>query len=238
MEIRDSAAAQDIVVQGTRTVGLITIGQSPRVDMVPEMSRWLGPARILERGALDGMSGHEISDLQPGFEDYPLVTRLNDGSSVIIAKRLLLPRIQLAVTELEDQGADVVVLVCTGEFPSFQHRVPLLTAERLFLDGTRAISWGTRVGVLCPLPDQEELTREKWSFLGEDLRVASGSPYEDGSEGLRVAARELGSHSVDYIVLDCMGYTQNMKELVTGEAGAPAILARSIVARLAAEVLW
>lgn len=233
MEEQHSMVAQD-----RRTVGLITIGQSPRVDMVPEMSRWLGPARVLERGALDGMNEPEILALRPGPGDYPLVTRLNDGSSVTIAKRMLLPRMQSAITELEDRGADVVVLVCTGEFPVFRHRVPLLTAERLFLDGTRAISQGTRVGVLCPLPDQEGLTREKWSFLGEDLRVASGSPYEEEPEGLRVAARELGRYGVDYVVLDCMGYTQEMKELVTRETGAPAILARSVVARLAAEVLW
>lgn len=227
-----------MVAQDGRSVGLITIGQSPRADMVPEMSRWIGPARVLERGALDGMDGREISALRPGPEDYPLVTRLNDGSSVTIAKRLLLPRVQSAVTELEDEGADVVVLVCTGEFPAFRHRVPLLTAERLFVDGARAISRGTRVGVVCPLPDQEELTREKWSFLGDGLRVASGSPYEEDPEGLRLAARELGRRGVDYVVMDCMGYTQEMKELVMREAGAPAILARSVVARLAAEVLW
>lgn len=227
-----------MIAEDGRTVGLITIGQSPRVDMVPEMTRWLGPARVLERGALDGMGGHEISTLRPGPDDYPLVTRLNDGSSVTIAKRLLLPRIQSAITELEDEGADVVVLVCTGEFPAFRHRAPLLRAERLFVDGARAISRGTRVGVLCPLPDQEELTREKWSFLGEGLQVASGSPYGEDLESLRVAARKLGQDGVDYAVLDCMGYTQEMKELVTKEAGAPAILARSVVARLAAEVLW
>jgi hypothetical protein len=29
--------------EGRRSVGLITIGQAPRVDMVPEMTIWLGP---------------------------------------------------------------------------------------------------------------------------------------------------------------------------------------------------
>ena len=222
----------------TRTAGLITIGQSPRVDMVPEMSGWLGSARILERGALDGMDGTGISSLRPGPDDYPLVTRLGDGSSVTIAKRKLLPRIQSAITELEDEGSDVVVLVCTGEFPEFRHRVPLLTAERLFVDGARAIAQGARVGVLCPLSEQADLTRRKWSFLGEGLHVDAGSPYGGALEVLRAPARRLGKSGVDYIVLDCMGYTQEMKELVSREAGAPAILARSVVARLAAEVLW
>lgn len=221
-----------------RTVGFVTVGQSPRDDMVPEMSRWLGPVRVVERGALDGMETGEISALKPGVEDYPLVTRLGDGSSVTIAKRPLLPRVQDAVTELEDEGADAVVLVCTGEFPAFRHRVPLLPAERLFVDGARAICRGSRVGVVCPLRDQEDLTREKWSSLGDGLQVASGSPYDGDLEDLRAAARELGQASVEYVVLDCMGFTQEMKELVAAESGAPAILARSVVARLAAEVVW
>lgn len=221
-----------------RPVGLITIGQSPRVDMVPEISRWLGPVRVLERGALDGMGEDEISDLRPAPEDYPLVTRLEDGSSATVAKRHLLPLMQSAITELEDEGAEVIVLLCTGEFPAFEYRRPLLTAERLFLDGTRAIARGRRVGILCPLAQQERLTREKWSFLGGDLRVVCGSPYVGGAEELREPARKLAETGVEYIVLDCMGYTQEMKELVRRESGAQAILARSVVARLAAEVLW
>ena len=221
-----------------RTVGFVTVGQSPRDDMVPEMSRWLGLVGVVERGALDGLGAEEILALGPGREDYPLATRLADGSSVTIAKRPLLPRVQEAITGLEDEGADAVVLVCTGEFPAFRHRVPLLTAERLFVDGTRAICRGTRVGVICPLRDQEDLTREKWSSLGDGLRVASGSPYDGDLEDLRAAARGLGRAGVEYVVLDCMGYTQEMKELVAAESGAPAILARSVVARLAAEVIW
>lgn len=216
----------------------MTVGQSPRDDMVPEMSRWLGPVRVVERGALDGMGAAEISALEPGSEDYPLVTRLGDGSSVTIAKRPLLPRVQDAITGLEDGGADAVVLVCTGEFPAFRHRVPLLPAERLFVDGTRAICRGSKVGVVCPLRDQKDLTREKWSFFGDGLRVASGSPYDGETKDLRAAARELGQDGVEYVVLDCMGFTQEMKELVAAEAGVPAILARSVVARLAAEVIW
>jgi AroM protein len=35
-----------------------------------------------------------------------------------------------------------------------------------------------------------------------------------------------------------MGYTQKMKDLVRKEAGVPVLLARSVVARLAAEVIW
>jgi protein AroM len=224
--------------EGRRRVGLITIGQAPRVDMVPEMETWLGPVRTIERGALDEMTPDGIATLRPTPDDYALITRLSDGSSTTIAERHILPRIQSAIADLEAAGAEAVVLLCTGEFPPFDHERSLLTAQRLIVDGVRAIAGGSRVGVVCPLPEQERLTHDKWSDLSDELYVASGSPYDEDTDDLRRAARDLGEIGVDYVVLDCMGYTQEMKELVRKEGGAPVLLARSVVARLAAEVIW
>jgi protein AroM len=184
------------------------------------------------------MTPDSIATLHPTPDDYTLITRLSDGSSATIAERHILPRIQSAITDLEAAGAEAVVLLCTGEFPPFDHERPLLTAERLIVDGVRAIAAGSRVGVVCPLPEQERLTRDKWSDLSDDLHVASGSPYDGDTDDLRRAARHLGEIGVDYVVLDCMGYTQKMKDIVREEAGAPVLLARSVVARLAAEVIW
>jgi protein AroM len=219
-------------------VGFVTIGQSPRDDVVPEMAGWIGSVEPVERGALDGMGAEEIASLRPDPQEYALVTRLRDGSAVTVAKRHLLPGIQAAVSELEGGGARAVVLLCTGEFPPFEHERPLLEAERLLVGGVRAIARGARVGVVCPLEEQEELTREKWRVLGSELRVAAASPYVgEFAEELRRAGREMGEAGVEYVVLDCMGYTQRMREVVREAAGAPVLLARSIVARLAAEVL-
>jgi protein AroM len=206
--------------------------------MVPEMATWLGPVRTIERGALDEMTPDGIATLRPTPDDYALITRLSDGSSATIAERHILPRIQSAIADLEAAGAEAVVLLCTGEFPPFDHERPLLTAQRLIVDGVRAIAGGSRVGVVCPLPEQERLTRDKWSDFSDELYVASGSPYDEDTDDLRRAARHLGEIGVDYVVLDCMGYTQKMKDLVRKEAGAPVLLARSVVARLAAEVIW
>lgn len=218
-------------------VGLVTIGQAPRDDVVPEMMRWLDPAKVLERGALDGVSLEEASRFAPGPEDQALVTRFRDGSSVTVGKANIVSRVQQAVTELEERGASAIVVMCTGEFPALEHRQPLLTADRLFVNGTRAIASGRRAGILCPLPEQEEFTYEKWKGLGEQLHVAAGSPYGASPESLQAPARLLRETGAEYIVLDCMGYTQAMKEVVSRSSGVPAILARSVVARLTAEVL-
>ena len=47
-------------------VGLITVGQSPRSDVVPDMAAILGgDVEILEAGALDGLSREQIAPLAP-----------------------------------------------------------------------------------------------------------------------------------------------------------------------------
>ena len=46
-------------------IGLITIGQSPRVDVVPEMVQILGDVDIIECGALDNLTAEEIQKLAP-----------------------------------------------------------------------------------------------------------------------------------------------------------------------------
>src|SRR5437879_12922660 len=68
-------------------VGLVTIGQSPRADVVPEMATLIGPGvDVREAGALDGLTRPEIERLAPTGRDEILVTRLQDGSAVVVGK--------------------------------------------------------------------------------------------------------------------------------------------------------
>jgi protein AroM len=207
--------------EGRRSVGLITIGQAPRVDMVPEMETWLGPVRTIERGALDEMTPDGIAALRPTPDDYTLITRLSDGSSATIAERHILPRIQSAITDLEATGVEAVVLLCTGEFPPFDHERSLLRAERLIVDGVRAIAGGSRVGVVCPLPEQERLTRDKWSDLSDDLHVASGSPYDEDTDDLRLAARHLGEIGAEISLMRGIGVYSSSPKIPSSSSPAP-----------------
>ena len=61
-------------------IGMATIGQTPRIDVVPAMERILGPeVKTIQAGALDGLTSHEISALAPAPGEQPIITRLRDG---------------------------------------------------------------------------------------------------------------------------------------------------------------
>ena len=50
-------------MSGRQVIGALTIGQSPRTDVIPEIQEFLGGAEILQAGALDGLSRAEIDEL-------------------------------------------------------------------------------------------------------------------------------------------------------------------------------
>ncbi|MFB4315075.1 AroM family protein [Actinomadura sp. 21ATH] len=222
-------------------LGLVTIGQSPRDDMVPEMLPHLGagPASVIERGALDGLGGGEIAALAPApGAAHVLTTRLADGSSVVLDHDRTIGRVEAAVAWLEERGVDATLVVCTGEFPPLRHRRPLLFAERLLTHGVAGLcDPADAVGIVCPLPEQEGMSRTKWAGVAGEVRVAAATPYAGGAAGAVAAAAEgLAAGGARWIVLDCMGYTEEMRAAAARAAGVPVLLARTVVARLAGEV--
>ena len=55
-------------------VGAITIGQSPRADVVQELLPLMGEqVELIQAGALDGLTREDIQAFAPGPEDYTLI---------------------------------------------------------------------------------------------------------------------------------------------------------------------
>ena len=86
--------APPVRARGFTKIGMITIGQSPRIDIIPEMREVLGTeVEILEAGALDGLTLEEVKKFYPKGRDYILCTRMSDGTEVVVAKRFIVPRV-------------------------------------------------------------------------------------------------------------------------------------------------
>lgn len=218
-------------------IGLVTIGQAPRLDVVPEMRELLGPeVEVLEAGALDGLTLEEVRTLRPHEGDYILTTRLRDGTEVLVAKRHIVPRVQQRIAELEQRGAEVVGLLCTGAFPDIDSRRPLLRPQQLLYNLVRSLACPGRIGVLTPSSEQQAQTQCKWQGLGLDVAVEAASPYGLSDE-LERAGQRLRQAAVSLVVMDCIGYSEAMKRRVKTLTGAPVILAHALMARVMQELL-
>ena len=219
-----------------RVLGLATIGQAPRDDIMPQMLPLL-PAGldIRQVGALDGLTNEQIAELAPGPQDYVLHTRLRDGLAVSVGRERITPLVQSCLRQLEGKGANLIVLLCTGEFPGLRSDALLVEPDRLLVSVVGGLR-PRRAGVLVPLPSQIEAAAEKWRELGAEVVFVAASPYGEQTELTR-AADELKRHPLDLVVMDCMGYTLTHRRVVTQATGRPVVLASRVVARIVGELV-
>ncbi|MGW8528929.1 AroM family protein [Nocardiopsis sp. NPDC055824] len=221
-------------------LGVLTIGQAPRPDLVPELTALVPTAAVVERGVLDGLTRAEIEARPVAPDDHALTTRLADGSSVVLGESLVMERLPGVLADLE-RGVDAVLLACTGAFPELEHAKPLFVPDRLIAFGAAALLGDTGcVGVVCPLPEQRADTETKFGRrLPSGARVLTDacSPYTGTPEELAASARRLAEGGADLLALDCIGYTEEMRARAAAASGLPVVLARSVCVRLASEVL-
>lgn len=221
-----------------KKIGIVTIGQSPRPDIVEEMSPFFGERiSILERGALDGLSLRQVKELSPEMEMLPLCTRMSDGTEVVIAKEKIIPLIQQSIHELNKADASIILLLCVGSFPHFESDCLLIYPQRIIDRCVESLVERTHhLGIVIPLPEQEDWARNNFSHLTPQVTVTDISPYGDLAR-LSRAIEDLQEANCDLIVMYCMGFTRKIANEVRKLTGKPVILSNSIVARTIGELL-
>ena len=216
-------------------IGFVTIGQAPRTDITPDIvEHFPDDIDVVEAGALDEFDSEaEVREAVGPRDGEPIfVTRLRDGSSVTVDRDSVIGLVQARIDDLAKEVSTIGVL-CTGNFPSFNSDVPILEPSDLLHAWTSSIVDDGTIGVLMPKEEQLAQIHEKWAEF--DVIAAAGSPYTDEDE-VGPAAEALGTET-DLVVMDCMGYTSEMKAMVREKTGAGVLLGRSVLGKTATEVL-
>lgn len=224
-------------------IGMITIGQSPREDIVPVMqNHFTQEVEILQRGALDDFDLSMVAELRPKAGQSTLVTRMRDGTEVKVTHEKILPLMQKGLDVLVEEGVELIVLLCTGGFPELRAERMILHPGRLLHGLVTVLANGGRLGIVMPSASQvrlaEERGGERWGGL--DVVLTSASPYAEpeirATEWKR-AAEELKEREVDLVYLGCMGMDEEMKGIVQRVTRKPVILASSMFARVIDELI-
>lgn len=220
----------------THKVGIVTIGQSPRVDITADLAPYLLPnIQLVEAGAMDPFTLEEIeARFYPEEGDTVLVSRMRDGRQAKMGESKIMPYVQEAIHKLAGEGVSAVVLMCTGKFPEFHCTVPFITPYNLIHGVVGSTYPGAKIGVIAPDPDQIGQAARWWEEDGYTAKAVSLSPYI-GSDIASVAA-ELKDFEPDIVILDCLGYTTQMKNQVISVLPTATILPRTLIARLLNEL--
>lgn len=221
-------------------VGMATIGQTPRIDVVPAMERILGPeVKTIQAGALDGLTSDEIRALAPATGEQPIITRLRDGSSTLLSHKAILPRMQGCVDDLTAQGAAFVVMLCGADWSEVRSDRLIVNPGKLFPNTITALAAGRRLGIIKPDAGQVEGETRRYTNLGIEAHVTSASPYlgDKRIDAAREAAHYLRERQVDLVWMTCVGMDELMREAVQDEIQRPVILAQALLGRLVAELV-
>lgn len=221
-------------------LGFVTIGQSPRDDLVPYLlERLPRSVEAVEAGALDDLAPERIAELDDDAPGLHMVTRLRDGSSVRLAFGRVLPLMQARTSEVVSKGAKAVIILCGADWSAIREDVPVINPGSLFPKVIQGLTGTSRLAVIRPSGDQVAGTLKEYrDTLGLNATATSAFPYDDAAvASAREAARSLSPYRPALVWMTCVGMDEDMRHAVRDELGVPVILARSLLARLIAEMV-
>lgn len=222
------------------TIGFVTIAESPRDDVVPAMRRILpDDVGIVERGNLDGLSADEIAALAPEPGEVGIVARLKSGGETHLSHKKILPRMQQLVDQVvNEDGADLVVILCGADWSDIQCDKLVVNPGKVFPGVVSALAGGRKLGIIKPSAGQVEREKARYQSLGIDATVTAASPYggEERLELARQAAEQIRDAGCDLVWMTCIGMDEAMRDVVADITGKPVVLAQSILARIVTEL--
>lgn len=223
----------------TASLVTLTIGQSPRSDILPLLRQHLPDAQTDHAGLLDGLSRTEIqAQFAPEAGDALLVSRLQSGEQVRLAASKVEQGLQRKISALELAGYQTILLLCTGEFSQLRTRQALLLEpDRIIPPLIGAMVQQQQIGIVVPVTEQIVEQAGKWQHLPVPPCYAVASPYEGDQATFASAARTLQAQGAALVVMDCMGYHQQHRAALQQQLGVPVLLSNELVARLAAALL-
>lgn len=224
---------------GQSRIAFVTIGETPRSDIVPEMLAEIGAAtggkaiEAVEFGVLDGLSPQALDALRAGPDELSFATRRRSGEEIVVSKDRTEERLNALLQEIDGKGFDLVVLLCTGTRVEPLRRTLVVEAQRIVDATVEALGAGAaRLGVMVPLARQvDEFSRRH--VFSRPAEVVAASPYAGDDLG----ERALALRGCDLVVMHCMGYSAQMLEEVRKAVEAPVLLSRRVVAGAVSQML-
>jgi protein AroM len=218
---------------------VLTIGQAPRTDVEPLISKWLDPCMdVVQKGVLDGLTPEEIrAKFEPVPGEFMLATRLVDGHCVTLSAARTELALQAIIEDSEQEGYEFIILLCTGAFPRLKTRTALLfEPERILTPSIARMAGSSQVGLVIPLPAQSDEMLHKWGSHGAKVTTEAASPYTGTPVEIGEAARRLAEAGAEMIVLDCMGYTREHRIAARQASGKPVILSSELLFKMLSEL--
>jgi protein AroM len=145
--------------------------------------------------------------------------------------------VQAALSALEAEGCDAILLLCTGTFGGLQcDKAWLVEPDHIIPATVAGLVERRQLGVIVPIASQIGSESGKWHPLHRPPIFAAASPYGGTQDALVDAGKELKAQGADAILLDCIGFTERHRAALL-PLGVPVILSNAVAAKALSELL-
>ncbi|MCP4359875.1 MAG: AroM family protein [Chloroflexi bacterium] len=187
-----------------KSIGALTIGQSPRPDLVSPLINLLPEnCQIIQAGALDGLTKAALPPIHSGT--YPLTTRMQDNSLVMIEEAFLASKLQQALDQLEKQGVVSTILLCAGTFADLQGMCPLFKPFAIGRGILNSLDLN-KIGLISPIKEQEAPIRQRWQAADFQPTVWTADLAQQDKQFSQQLNEQIEANHLECIVLDYVGH--------------------------------
>ena len=220
-------------------MAILTIGVVPVAEMLPLLTEHIREDQITHISLLGKMAREKVMQeyaVESGEET--LLTLLSDNQIAQVSRQKVERDLRSAIAMLDKQNYDLILLMSTHPFRGFAaNNAILLEPQRIIPPLVASIVDGHQVGVIVPVEEILPLQRNKWQVLENTPFYAISNPVSGGKEELIAAGRELIEQGADVLMLDCLCYHQQHRDILQKALDIPVLLSNVLVSRLAAELL-
>jgi len=219
-------------------IAFVSIGQTPSLAVdemvIPICQQNIGKEiEISQFGVLDGLEGENLDAMRAKEGEASFSARLSNKQEIVISQAKTEAKLNQMLAEIDKGNFDLIILLCTGTNIEVKISTLMVEAQKM-VDGTIEALAGSaqNIGMILPLERQlaEFASKHDFSFTP---KLAAISPYSD--EGLAEKLQSL--QSCDLVIMHCMGYSIEMHDKVRAVLNCPVLLARQMVASVAAQLI-
>ena len=202
------------------------LGQTPRNDWLDPIQRLVGDSvEVVQHGCLDGLSYEDILALDQRADDHMLATALPaaGGKRVTFAKRHVLDRMQENLDKVAAEGADIVAVCCSEKWPvSYTFDGQWIEVFSVMHDLVTGMGYRGKGVVFYHVEGQKQATIDRWADVEDQDFIYLADGRSDAEH--EAIMQELEKASYEYAVLDCFGFSLELRDQIQKRLGIPAYL--------------
>lgn len=186
-----------------KRIGALTIGQTPRPDLVSPLEQLIPDWEIIQAGALDSLTQEELPVISKAA--YPLITRMQNGALVTMDENFLGPKLQHAQNRLDSKGVAATLLLCAGTFANLHGTQPIFKPFDIACSVLKALNLKS-IGVITPFPEQMVPIQNRWHSNGWEPVVWTADLGNQDRKFQQELLTRINEFELDCIVLDYVGH--------------------------------